>query len=187
MATFSFFAGPSDARAVFSYALTDLSCVGFEAYSRVGHTARRLTDPAEIDEVFDQGLITDTGVMVALWAPATGGNPVIERINLDDGSYREMVVGWGVIRLNFGVIDRNDRRLSASGVGHNSLNRALRWEETSGDQLGPIDAWNWDELERVSRRFRYHVSRRIGVGKIESSPVLAEADELQTQGYRLTE
>jgi len=190
VASLDFFAGPVDARAILAYAMEDLGCLVYEAFSPYDSAARQLTDLAAVEGASPRGLVADaleTAVMLSLWAPSTGGGPVIQRIalKLKGLSFRETVVGWGVMRLNFGVVDRQARTLSSSGFGHNSVKRALKWEDASGERLGPVSAWDWDELERISRKLRYHIRQRLGVTKLGSAPVLGEAQRLQQQGYDL--
>lgn len=91
------------------------------------------------------------------------------------------------MRLNLGVLDREARTLTSCWFAHNSEKRALAWEDTSGAELGPVTAWDWDELERVSRKMRYHLRQRLGTTKLGSAAVLPEAEALQVQGFELRE
>jgi hypothetical protein len=190
VASLGFFAGPADAADVLAFAIGELGCQIYDAHSPLDQRARQFDDVAALNEAFPRGLIADSleaAVMLTLWAPSTGGAPVVERITLKlkGHSFREIVSGWGAMRLNLGVLDKDNRTLESSWFAHNSEKRALAWEDTSGDKLGPVSAWDWDELERISRKMRYHLRQRLGITKLGSAPVLPEAAALQAQGFEL--
>jgi hypothetical protein len=142
VASLGFFAGPADAADVLAFAIDELGCSVYDAHSPLDQRARQFNDVAALNEAFPRGLVADSleaVVMLTLWAPSTAGAPVVERIalKLKGHSFREIVSGWGAMRLNLGVLDRDARTLTSSVFLHNSEKRALAWEDTSGDKLGP--------------------------------------------------
>jgi hypothetical protein len=63
------------------------------------------------------------------------------------------------------------------------------WQEAYGDALGAIDEWDWEELDRLSPKFRHHIGTRLAVRKQRNGivrPVLRYAEELTGLGYGLT-
>jgi hypothetical protein len=169
VASLGFFAGPADAADVLAFAIDELGCSVYDAHSPLDQRARQFNDVAALNEAFPRGLVADSleaVVMLTLWAPSTAGAPVVERIalKLKGHSFREIVSGWGFTTA------RSER-------SHGRTPRATN--------LAPVSAWDWDELERVSRKMRYHLRQRLGVAKLGSAAVLPEAEALQAQGFEL--
>jgi hypothetical protein len=89
-----------------------------------------------------------------------------------DASGRWDAAGWGLIQLYFGHLD--GRRLRPSHTNHNTEARARRWAGGDLADLGPVDAWDWREVARVSRRLIHRI-RAMAVMTVGSRPVLPAA------------
>ena len=114
---------------------------------------------------------------IALWAPRLGPEPR-DRLRKDE------LGGWGVIYVFFGGV--HARTITESWLTHNSEKRAHKWEDAYLRRFGPVSAWDWAELERVSRKLRYHISRRLAVGKTKPPLVhyvLEHAHESLQRGF----
>ena len=79
----------------------------------------------------------------------------------------------------------NERALSTSHFGHNTLKRAQAWEPTHIDKLGPVSEWDWDLLMKISRKIQYHVKKTLAVSKTDSRPILQEANRKLLGGYTI--
>ena len=109
-----------------------------------------------------------------LWSPRFKGDLVIRKINLDPKyckghTFRYSTEGWGLIQLYFGGL-RGDR-LEKSHLGHQSEKRATTWEETS-KHLGPVNNWDWKEVESTARKLKYQIHNKMAVKKISSYGIL---------------
>jgi hypothetical protein len=106
------------------------------------------------------------------------GRIVKHRINFKSGSvaasrFRYDAEGWGLVQLYFGIM--RDGRLSPSHTNHNSQKRARNWESLY-KRLGPVDAWNWSEVSRVSGRLNRFI-KSLATGRQGSRPILPVAQE----------
>jgi hypothetical protein len=79
----------------------------------------------------------------------------------------------------------NDRAITHSHFGHNTPKRAQAWETTMIDKLGPVSEWDWDLLMKVSRKIQYQIKRDLAVSKVDSRPILGEANRKLAEHYTL--
>jgi hypothetical protein len=116
--------------------------------------------------------------------------PIVERrVTFKPGAVpgalgRTDSAGWGLIQLYLGPTVDGEIRLSHSN--HNSRTRALAWESLYLDDLGPVQAWDWNEVERVSSRLNRFI-RRIAVDKVGSRVILPGAARTWASGFTLSE
>ena len=192
MANLDFYATREDQLALLEFVLKDARCRVFESYSRFDMELREFKRPAEIDQAYNLATCgskpPNHTALLQLLAPDVSTNVNIRRIELDkrrvkEGSFRFCLEGWGLIQLYLGSVGH--LKISCSHFGHNSEARARNWEPNLIQSLGPVDAWDWKELEHASRRIRYHISRRLSQAKTGSRPVLRDAETSRGAGYEL--
>ncbi|MFN2470061.1 MAG: hypothetical protein ABR583_03555 [Gaiellaceae bacterium] len=192
MPELQFYAVRRDTEEILNFTLANLRCQIFETYSERNRQLRSFSTVDEVAAVHDLGndpYGRGEHVLLSLWAPSTRGEVKIERIELVDreGGFRFEVSGWGLFQLQFGGI--HERTITNSRFAHNSEARARTWSETYEERLGPVDGWDWDELSRVSRKFHYHLRKRMAVrtaGEKIVRPVLRHAEALVSrEGYAL--
>lgn len=181
MAELQFYAARADIEDVLAYVF-DREWHVYEQVGKRGAEPHRFAAPedvlAEYDAKFAGNDEADSGTLfLHVWAPETKAEPKIE-----DGE----VEGWGLIQLQIAGVGK--RKIGVSRFAHNTAKRAWTWSDVYAKELGDPDDWDWDELERLSRKFRYHVSTKLAVRKDRNGivrPVLRQADELTKQGYEL--
>ncbi len=153
----SFYAGASDIAPIVEYLLLEAKCTVYEAHSAPDTALRVFVTTASVVAAFGDG---SRGMELAVYARTMKGAPLIERFELSPnaalGKWRESISGWGLIQLQFGGI--RDGKLAASDTNHNSEARARAWESTS-PELGPVEAWDFHEVARISRRLNRYIAR----------------------------
>lgn len=175
----AFFAAPSDIVTVMAFVFAE--CQVFEGDSMPGMPLRRFTTPAEAKASFDER--GPAGLVLMLYSPSMKGDFAIERFALNPGavpgaSWREKISGWGLIQMDFPGLRAG--KLRRASTNHNSETRARRWAE-SEPGLPSIDAWDFREVTRVSRRINHHIAG-LAVRKAGACPVLPEADVFAARG-----
>jgi hypothetical protein len=179
-----FFAADADFDLVLNHVFDSGDFLVYEAYSPY---EQQLLQFRTVDEVRDRypsmGRCTGSGpsVLLQLLVPDSG-SLVFEHITLDPrrcsgATFRYRASGWGLVQLQLGGM--GPKGLVRSHTNHNSLARALKWEGTYREILGPAAAWDWSKIESTSRRFNRFLSR-VAVRKDGSSPVLPAASRLRT-------
>jgi hypothetical protein len=123
-----------------------------ESASRPDRPLRHFDSARSVLAAFD---LETEDAMLQLHAASTGGAIGEHRI-----VYRPQAVagaggrtdseGWGLIQLDLRASPGGPIR--PSHTNHNSEARARRWSATLDDRLGPVEAWGWREVERVSGR-----------------------------------
>jgi hypothetical protein len=176
---------------ILRYGMEDLALELHEAYSMTNEPLRRFASAGEAIEALDLGVDRwgrGESTQLALWSPRLGPKHVERReLELEGNPTREELGGWGIIHVFLGGI--HEGAITPSRYALNSEKRALAWESAYADRFGAVEAWDWRELEAVSRRLRYHVSERLAAGKTRPPVhyVLRHADRLTAAGHRLTD
>lgn len=119
-----------------------------------------------------------------LYAATMGGRVASRRITFKPGAvpgatHRHTSEGWGLIQLYFGQL--REGRLSNCHTNHSSERGARNWESTCAATMGPVDAWNWKEVTRISSRLNRFL-QRTAVAKLHSRPILPAAAQAQSRG-----
>jgi hypothetical protein len=83
------------------------------------------------------------------------------------------------IQMHFGAL--RDGKLSPSSTNHNTETRARAWEPTYPD-FGPVAAWDFKEVTRVSRRINRNIADRLALRKEGARAVLPGAQALIDTG-----
>jgi hypothetical protein len=182
-ASLGFFAAERDQRAILSYLFAETDVRVFESSSQFDTGLREFRSGEEVAEAFALG--TDEvgnghAVLLQVWSPSVMRALEIERIALqpdvcDGHTFRYAIQGAGLIQLYFGGLHRNV--ITMSRLGHQSQVRAATW--------GRDGEVNWEALKKLSGKIRYHIAKRLGVGKVPGHPVLSHAMELVKLGYEM--
>jgi hypothetical protein len=175
----AFFAAPSDVVTVLAFVFAE--CQVFESYSMPGMPLRRFAALAEAIASFDE--CGPAGLVLMLYSPAMRGDFAIERFELKPGvvpgaTWREKISGWGLIQMELPGLQAG--KLRQASTNHNSEKRARLWAKTYPN-LPPVEAWDFQEVTRVSRRINRHIGG-LAVRKEGSRPVLPAADAMAARG-----
>jgi hypothetical protein len=179
-------AGPDlDELLEFVFALPD--CRVFESYSLMEQELVEFQSTAEIRSRYRLGHCGGTGdtVLLQLVPSRAGGAVGVARIELDPrrcqgATFRYRLTGWGLIQLYLGGV--SPRGVVHSHTNHASEKWARAWEATCAWERGPVSAWDWREVTRVSSKINRFIRQRLAVGRIASRPVLRHANELLVAG-----
>ncbi len=175
MASLQFYATPNDHREIVRFVYEETDCQVFEPYSRVNEELRCFANLQSFDS--ENPAEASHGLLyLALISPSVTSGPVIQKYKLNEsagGGFRYKIAQPGVISLQEGGIkDIEGSPLDWSDIGHWSEKGA--WQRSSFPDA-MLEAVNWKELERVSRKVRYHISNRLAVAKHRSRPILSDA------------
>jgi hypothetical protein len=143
-----------------------------------------------VDEIISKFDLTHGGqfaVPFQLWTERHKGELLFRRIDLDpkrsDGhTFRYATAGWGLIQLYFGGLENNE--LNQSHIGHFNEKGAVA-KAASGGFNGKVNSWDWGEIQKSSRKIKYHLHSKLAVRKMGSAGVLAGAMKMEQQGVLL--
>lgn len=182
-ANLGFFAAEIDIRTVVDFLLSSTDVRVFESYSEYSAELREFRSTDELAAVFPLG--TDphgngSAVLLQLWSPSVMRDLTIRRFPLNPAmcnghTFRHNIEGGGLMQLYLGGVC--DKVVTGSHFGHQSQTRAQAWEIDDGV--------NWSALQTLSSRIRYHIRKRLAVGKAGSRPVLPQALGLARLGDAL--
>src|SRR5437868_4021738 len=96
--------------------------------------------------------------------------------------YRFLTWPLLLIQLYFGGIKNNE--LHQSHIGHFTKTGAMK-NEGSNSFNGPVDKWDWKEIQKSSKQLANHINIKLSARKIGSFGVLAGAGELEKSGVAL--
>ncbi|WP_147277164.1 hypothetical protein [Runella aurantiaca] len=184
--TYDFFANKTDILEILDFLFNETDLQVYDLGSPFGKEICEYKTFKEISSKFDFG-IDQFGTTFQLWTPRHGGKPVFRRIVLDpkrcDGhTFRYATEGWGLIQLYFGGL--KNEILKRSHIGHFNESRALK-NESSTTVYGKVSDWDWQEIQRTSRKLKYQLQNKMAIRKIGSFGVLPGADKLENQGIIL--
>jgi len=173
-----FYALREDLQLVLDFVFERSDCRVFEHYSLFDSSLAEFRSTDEIEARYPLGVCSGTAPSVLLQLlPESAGELVVERASLNPekcngATFRHIASGWGLIQLQLG--GASPRGIVASHTNHNSEKRALAWEPTYADVLGPVSAWHWGSVESSSRRINAHI-RKVASGRVGSRPLLPAA------------
>jgi hypothetical protein len=179
MPRLGFYAAADDVLPVMGFVFQE--CRVFEGYSEPDEPLRSFASPEQVHDALERRGRDGLGLM--LYSPAMKGRFTVNRFALAPGavpgkSWREQILGWGLIQMEWAGL--GDSALPPSVTNHNSGKRARAWEQ--GDaRIPPVDAWDFREVARLSRRINRHIAS-LGVRKHGSQPILPGADALLKSG-----
>jgi hypothetical protein len=179
-----FYAAGDDFRSVLEFIFGQPGWTLVELASLPDRPLRRFDAADAVLEAYD---LATSSAHLQLYTPTLGGDIVEHAITFRPGAMGEakgriVSEGWGLIQLY--LEGEREGRVGLSHTNHNSEARARSWEQALLDGLGPVDAWDWSEVTRVSRRLNQHI-RRIAASKAGSRPILPEAWARVTGGASL--
>lgn len=185
MASLLFYATPKDHRDIVRFVYEETDCQIFEPYSRVNEELRRFADLRDFD-VENPAVASHGRLYLALISPSVTSGPEVQQYELNKsvgGGFRYKIQEPGVISLQEGGIKSIEGGpLDWSNIGHWSEKGAWQRSTFSAEMLKEV---NWKELERVSRKVRYHISNRLAVAKHRSKPILSDAYRQMGEGLTL--
>ena len=195
MAELQFYAARGDVADVLAFVF-ERGWYVYEHYSEPNRELQRFASSEQVLSAYDAVLAGKDDAhrrtfLLQLWAPQTRGEPIVDRFDLhlrrgQPPAHRYELKGWGVMQLQ--IAGAGAAIVGVSRFAHNSEKRARAREDAYAESLGFVAEWDWGELQRVSRKFRYHLSTRLAVRKRRNGivrPVLREADALTRRGYDL--
>jgi hypothetical protein len=179
MPNLDFYAIGGDLDKILDYVFTETGCRVFESFSAFDADLVEFPDAETLKRdrpvgSCQQGMVS---VLLQLIIPSAANLPRIRRIDLPPGNsdghrFRHVIEGFGMLQLYLGGLSPNG--IVASHTSHASRQRACVWQKTAPD-LGPVDAWNWDELVQTSEALNHLIKSKLAASTIGSCPVLKEA------------
>jgi hypothetical protein len=175
----NFFALGEDHRRVLDHVFSEGACRVFESYSPFDAELAEFKSVADIEARYgfhDWTASAREDLLLQLHPHAAAGKRVIQRIELiprkcNGAMFRYSCNGWGLVQLYLSNVHAGVLR--PSHTNHNSAKRATAWSMTYPD-LGPPEAWNWNEVTAFSRRLIRHIDK-LAVAKIGAQRVLPQA------------
>lgn len=185
--TYNFFADKADKLAVLEFIFKETDLRVYDLGSPYGQEICEYKTTDEIASKFDLNNGDKFAVTFKLWIPRHKGEPVFRKVDLDPKrcnghTFRYSTEGWGLIQLYFGGLRNNE--LNQSHIGHFNEKGASKYEETNLVN-GLVSAWNWTEIQKTSRKLKYHIHNKLPIKKIGSMYILNGADKLEIQGVKL--
>jgi hypothetical protein len=181
MANLDFYATVKDHEVVLGDLFREGDVRIFESYSALDRDLREFTRPAEIIDELQKAERTRHAVLLQLWAPATSAKLEIQRfsVSVEGHTHRHRIAGWGLMQLY--LSKETHTEIPPSHFGHFGKKAAAK---QSADPLSPppnpgteVD-WDWELLQRISRRIQYRIRGRFSAMKIGSRPVLHNAVDM---------
>jgi hypothetical protein len=168
-----FYAAGSDFRLILDFVFAQPGWTLVETASRNDQPLRYFTSSEEVYRSYD---IDRSGAHLFLYSPEMGGRIIERPIQFRPGAVpgatgRTDSGGWGLIQLYLSA--ERDGHVGLSHTNHNSEARATAWARTYTG-AGPVTAWNWNAVERISRRLNHHI-RRSAENRSGSRVILPEA------------
>ena len=178
-----FYALRDDAVAVLTYIYGETDCQVYEMASRPGEDLRRFDTMADLLAAFDLGH-GRASVLLQLYSPSMKGSFRIKRIDFDPArikgpAWRFDACGWGTIQLYFGGIHEN--KIRPSHTNHNSEQRAVTWEPTSGGISVLLPAGTGKRLAAFLVRST-DASQSLGFRSMVAVPSCRQRGRLRTLG-----
>lgn len=182
--TYNFFAAEQDKIELLDFIFKETDLQIFDSYSSYGETICQYRSTREIAAKFDLHNGRDAAVIFQLWSPIFKAEPLFFKIDLDPRrckghTFRYSTNGWGLIRLYLGGVNNNI--LHKSHIGHFNQKGAMKWEGINKEK-GAVDLWNWPEIEKTSRKLKYHIHNKMAVKKNGTYGILKGAEFLEQQG-----
>jgi len=179
-----FYALGEDLHAVIGFVYSNPGWRLIELSSEPERELREFSSAVELFASYPEVGEQATSLHLQLYCESMRGQVRHRRIDLNPGAipgatFRYSSEGWGLIQLYFGIL--RDGRLAPSHTNHNSARRAAAWESLDRGRLGPVSAWDWDEVARISRRLNRFI-HAAAKEKEGSRPVLPVAQLARSAG-----
>ena len=186
MASLHFYATTKDLHDLVRFIYAETDCRVFEPYSRRNMVLREF-ETFDDFEIEDPAKASHGKLHLHFISPSVSTGPGYRRFELTEkagGGYRYNIEDPSNIRLVEGGI-RNDiegEPLYWTEIACWSAKGAWQRSNFADDILEAID---WKELEKISRKILYHVRSRMAVAKYLSRPILADAYQQMENGLKL--
>lgn len=185
-----FFAACEDHRTILNWVFSLGDCDVYELSSGLDQPLKRLATMSEVEEHFAISSWAERSreaLHFQIHPRSAGGRVQIERVELrpdkcQGATFRYTCSGWGLVQLYLQSVDRHNC-LKNSHTNHMSEKRAAGWE-SQVPELGPVAAWDFQEVARWSRRLNTFI-RNQQASKIASRVILPGAKVLQDSGIQL--
>jgi len=179
-----FYATGDDFAPILDFIFDQPGWILIENASREDLPLRRFCSRSEIEEAFN---IDVDGPLLQLYSPSMKGAVIERQITFRPGAVpgargRTDPVGWGFVQVYLAGLRQG--KIRPSHTNCNSVTRAQNWESLGTQELGPVAAWDWREVERISARLNRHI-RGLGVGKFGSRVILPAAVAAMDRGATL--
>jgi hypothetical protein len=182
-----FYAVESDFALVLDFIFDQPGWTLTEAFSRHDLPVRRFPTTGDVLRACSSA---SGDMTLLLHAPSMGGEITERWIAFKPGAApgatgRTDADGWGAIRLTLARL--HDQQVRPSNANHRSERRAIRWEAPYLEELGPVDVWDWREVNRLSGRLNRFI-RGVAVGKSPAVPsrvILPGAAAAVDNGFEL--
>jgi hypothetical protein len=158
----------------------------YDSYSSYDEHIHEYKSAQEITSKFDLVKGDKFALTFQLWTPRHKGEPLFRKIELDPKrcnghTFRYSTDGWGLIQLYFGGIQNS--LLNQSHIGHFNEKGAFE-KETPNHLNDKVNIWDWEEIQKSSRKIKYQIHNKMAIRKIGSFGVLNGADKLEKQGVK---
>jgi hypothetical protein len=185
--SYDFFADEFDKIEVLKFLFNETNLEVYDHYSPYDEKVCCYNNINEITSKFDLKNGGKYSLTFNLWSPDFKGDIAFEKIQLDPKrcnghTFRFATRGWGLIQLYFGGLDNTT--LSLSHIGHFNKKGALL-REGGSKMNGIVEAWDWDEISKSSRKLKYHIDKKLATKRIGACGVLPGADNLLKQGVKV--
>lgn len=186
---YDFYASAEDKIDVLNFIFNETDLRIFDSASLFDEEVCEYKNVDEIKTKFDlQNSVNSNSITFQLWSPLFKAKPDFRKIILNPKyckghTFRYTTAGWELIQLYFKGIHQN--ALHRSHIGHFNRKGALKWEGINKDN-GKVDDWDWEEIEKTSRKLKYHIHNKLAVKNLGSSGVLSGAEILEQNGTILT-
>jgi hypothetical protein len=177
---YDFYADKNDAADVLNFIFSETDLILYQLDSVFGKEINHYKSTDQVMSAFNFTSWKEPSPSFQLWSPRFEGDLVIRKVDLDPKyckghTFRYSTEGWGLIQLYFGV--QSNDKIQFSHLGHQSEKRALAWEDTCKN-LGPVQKWNWTEVESAARKIKNHIHGKLAVRKEKGYGILKGADSL---------
>jgi hypothetical protein len=178
----NFFAAETDQRALLDFLFASTDVRVFESYSEPDADLREFRSTDNLASAFPIGLDplgNGAAVLLFFCSPSVVRKPTIRRFALDPAkcggaTFRYNIEGDGLMGLYLGGVC--GRAITKSNFFHPS--------KVCADRRG-TDGIDWESYKTLSNRIKYHIRKRLAVGKVPGRAVLPEAMKLAKAGYAL--
>lgn len=166
---FDFYSDRADALKILEFIFDDLDMVLFDLYSDYGQEINSYKSIADVSERLSKDA-SHSYSHFQVWAPRHRGSARFERIDLDphrcEGhTFRYRTHGFGLIQLYFSYPQKTG--LNPSHIGHFDERGAFARQHSY--PLDEVTGWDWVEIQRSSRKLRYHIRKRLAVAKVSDT------------------
>ncbi len=173
---YNFFAYKNDIKLILDFIFNELELQVYDRYSEIGKELLEYKSTADV--LAHNGTAKSSLQMLSLYHDKFGLPPNIRTINLNSGKCRYATEGIGLISLHFGHLE--DKGLQLSNLIHFTEKGAKK--VASADRITQV---HWQEINKVSRKLKQFIDKKLSVQKIGKYAILDDANQLLQSGVDL--